>query len=340
VISNRLDPRLAPRIVDLGAGLHAVAFECMKAIPARYMLDRARDRGELRPGATIVESSSGTFGLGLAQVAALEGFRFELITDPSVDAAYRRRLEDLGATVRIAEVGAADQNVQAARMALLRARLAALPDAWWPCQYDNPDNAVAYAAVAAMIAESMPRVDWLVAAVGSGGSSAGLFRYLSPIYPGLKLVGVDTFGSVLFGLPAGPRALRGLGNSLRPRNVVHTCFDEVTWIRADEAFAATRLLHRRTTLFQGPTSGAAWWVGRWIAARHPGDTVLVLMPDAGHRYLDTVYDDAWLRRASLALAAPPDEPARAASLAEVGDSRWTVLRWGRRPLDAVAGVAS
>lgn len=83
-----------------------------------------------------------------------------------------------------------------------------------------------------------------------------------------------------------------------PPNLDRTTFDGVHWVSDREAFAATRALHRRHALFMGPTSGAAWLVARWWARRNPDARVVVLLPDEGHRYQDTVYDDAWLPRVS------------------------------------------
>jgi cysteine synthase A len=149
-------------------------------------------------------------------------------------------------------------------------------------------------------------------------------------------IGVDTPGSVLFGQSDAPRRVRGLGNSLMPPNLDHTAFDEVHWVGAAEAFEATRTLHRRHALYMGPTSGAAWLAASWWARRHPEASVVVLLPDEGHRYQDTVYDDAWLRDQDLRLDALPVHPHDAAH-PDKATGGWYRFEWARRSLAEVMG---
>jgi cysteine synthase A len=114
-----------------------------------------------------------------------------------------------------------------------------------------------------------------------------------------------------------------------PPNLDHTAFDEVHWVSDREGFAATRALHRRHALFMGPTSGAAWLVAQWKARLEPGNRVVVLLPDEGHRYQDTVYDDNWLRRQGLRLKRLPGRPVEVDDPAD-GGPEWSWLHWNRR----------
>lgn len=157
----------------------------------------------------------------------------------------------------------------------------------------------------------------------------GTARTLRRLFPHLCAIGVDTFCSVLFGQPDGTRALRGLGNSLQPRNLDHSIFDEVHWIDAPSAFRASRSLHREHGLFMGPTSGAAYHVAQWYARRHPDARVVVLLPDEGYRYQDTVYNDAWLRRERLLLDIAPEEPVEVAR-PDAALGQWCRFAWNRR----------
>ena len=145
---------------------------------------------------------------------------------------------------------------------------------------------------------------------------------------------VDTPGSVLFGQRDAPRRIRGLGNSLMPPNLDHSTFDEVHWVSDREGFAATRALHRRHALYMGPTSGAAWMVASWKARTEPDARVVVLLPDEGHRYQDTVYDDAWLRRQGLRIRRLPGRPVAVDHPAD-GGPEWSWLHWNRRRLETV-----
>jgi cysteine synthase A len=174
-------------------------------------------------------------------------------------------------------------------------------------------------------------IDCLIGTVGSGGSMCGIASYLRLMFPELMTVAVDTHGSVIFGQPdAGrKRILRGLGNSLMPRNVDHATFDWVHWVSAAEAFRATRQLHRDHTLFMGPTSGAAYLVADWWARQNPDALAAVVFPDEGYRYQDTVYDDAWLEANGLALASFPTNPVEWSHPGTPGDC-WSFYRWGRR----------
>jgi cysteine synthase len=327
-----------PNLVELGPGLVAAAFSLMKLIPARFMLDRARSRGDLAPGSLVVETTSGTFGLALAILCNLEGYRLHLVSDPAVDPALHRRLTDLGATVDIVTQPAPVGGLQRARLDRLDEVRAESPCHFWPRQYTNPDNPASYAGLAELLAGSVGRIDCLVGTVGSGGSMCGTSTFLRRRFPQLVAIGVDTHGSVLFGLPdEGARMLRGLGNSLMPANLDHRAFDEVHWVTAAEAFLATRQLHRRHALFAGPTSGAAYMVARWWAERNPGSRVVMLLPDEGYRYQETVYDDGWLHANGVALEALPDEPLLVEDR-EGLPRRWTRFRWARRSYLEVVGT--
>jgi cysteine synthase A len=159
---------------------------------------------------------------------------------------------------------------------------------------------------------------------------------LRSVFPELKAVGVDTHRSVLFGQDDGTRLLRGLGNSLLPPNLDHTVFDEVHWVSAELAFASTHELHRTTAVYAGPTSGAAYLAARHLAERDAG-TVVVLLPDSGHRYVDTVYDDVWLGNNCPdldPLAALPGRPDWVRQTPATG-SGWQAVRWRRRLLSEV-----
>lgn len=335
-----------PRIVRLGDNLYAAAFFLMKLLPARFILDRAAADGELRPGSTIIETSSGTFGLGLALLCRERGYRLILVSDPAIDDRLARRLTELGAQVEICREPAPVGGFQGARLARMRELQTAHPDHFWPAQYHNPRNPAAYAPFAELLVETIGDLGCVVGTVGSGGSMCGTTRFLRGVLPDVRAVGVDTSGSVLFGQrDAGTRLLRGLGNSVMPSNLDHEVFDEVHWVSAAEGFLATRVLHREHGLYMGPTSGAAFLVARWWAARHPDVDVVAIMADEAYRYEDTVYDDAWLRAQGAALERLPASPRFVAHPHDAGPG-WSALAWGRRSYDdvmadghAVAGSA-
>lgn len=327
-----------PRMAALSPNLVAAAFPLMKLMPARYILDRAAADGALHRGARIVETTSGTFGMALALLAASRGYRLTLVTAASlIDAKYRWRLEGLGATMIITEdpAGNGDQPRRLQRLEGIRREE---PDCFWPRQYDNPGNALAYARLAELLVRTVGKIDYLVGCVGSGGSLCGTGTFLRAVFPDLVIVAVDTHRSVLFGHPSGKRLLRGLGNSVLPRNVRHDLIDEVHWVGAYPAFGEARRLLREHGIFQGPTSGAAALVGRWAAKTHPGARVAVILADDGYRYADTVFDDAWLASLPGWSWQPHPEPRLLTAIAPASEADWTMFPWSRRSLHEVVSA--
>jgi len=323
-----------PDLIPLAENLRALAFPLMKVFPAEYCVTRAVEQGDLRPGGLVVETSSGTMALGLAIVCRLLDFPLSIVSDCACDNSLRRRMEDLGANVEIVTAPAVSGGYQRARLDRVRQICGAVRGSWWVNQYDNPSNAAAYHAVAEDLMNSSDRIDCLIGAVGSGGSMSGLARRLRQRFPSLYVIGVDTGGSVLFGQPDASRILRGLGNSLIPRNLDHTLFDEVHWVSAAEAYTATRLLHRETTLFRGGTSGACWMVARHWAQSHPDSKTVCVFADDGQRYAKTIYNDDYLAANSLWIDSLPPDPIEMQNPGTVTTS-WSFYKWARRSLSQV-----
>jgi S-sulfo-L-cysteine synthase (3-phospho-L-serine-dependent) len=330
-----------PRIVMLRPNLFGLVFPLMKLLPASFMIEQARREGVLSPGGLIAETTSGTLGLALAMVARLRNHPLTIVSDPAIDPPLRRRLEDLGATVHIVTAPAQAGGYQRARLDVLECVLAENPGSFCPRQYSNRHNPESYAPCAEQLAQAVGPIDCLVGTVGSGGSVCGMASYLRLLFPKLIVTGVDTHGSVLFGQSdAGAgRLLRGLGNGLMPPNVDHTAFDWVHWVGAAEAFRATRQLHRDHALFMGPTSGAAYLAADWWARENPDCVTAVIFPDEGYRYLDTVYNDAWLQANHVRLDALPSSPLEWMRPQD-GSDGWTHLEWRRRGIGDVIGIPS
>lgn len=327
-----------PQIVQLEPNLYAAVFRVMKILPAQFILDRARDEGLLRPGSVVIETTSGTFGWGLALVCHQQNYPLILVSDPAIDPALQRRLEELGTQVEIvtnpAEVGGF-QGARLKRMAELQTQY---PEHFWPSQYDNPNNPSAYAPFAELQVETLGQIDCLIGPVGSGGSMCGTSKFLRSLFPELYAIGIDTHNSVLFGQPDGKRLLRGLGNSLMPKNLDHATFDEVHWVSAAEAFHATRFLFRTRELFMGGTSGAAYLVASWWARQNPDATVVCILPDEGYRYQESIYNDQWLRDRGIWLDRLPTEPHLVSHPSEAAaNANWCRMFWKRRTYEQVLG---
>jgi S-sulfo-L-cysteine synthase (3-phospho-L-serine-dependent) len=336
--SSIVDATELPRIIRLSGNLYAAAFSLMKLLPARYILDRARAAGLLAPGTPVLETSSGTFGLGLALVCRLRGYPLTIVGDAAIDAELQTRLEMLGARVEIVAENGHPGGIQGARLDRVAELHREQPAAFIPDQYSNPDNGRAYEIVADLVLDTMGPVDCLVGPVGSGGSTGGLAAALRTARRSMRMIGVDTHGSTIFGHRQAPRLLRGLGSSIHPGNVSYPAYDDVHWVTAAEAFRATHALYRDHALFMGPTSGASYLAGAWWARHHPGDKVLMILPDEGHRYQQTVYSGEWLSAQGIDMTprSAPDEPALVTHPLDAR-FRWSRLAWGRRGYQEVTG---
>lgn len=330
-VSSALDH---PDLIRLRPGLVAAAFRLMKLVPAKYIIEKALAEGQLDPEMPVLETSSGTFAMGLGIVCAEKRIPFHIVSDAAIDERLQARLHQLGGRVQIVGSDAAGSSVQVRRLEALQEQLRNNPGGFWPRQYDNLDNQRAYRAFAAQLIRTLGKDIVLVGTVGSGASTCGTIKALREIDSSIRLVGVDTFGSVLFGLPVGPRKLRGLGNSIYPNNLDHACFDQVHWVSPAEAYASTRRLHTQHGLYCGPTSGAAFMVAEWL--REQNKTVVFIAPDEGHRYTDTVYDDAWMRDSGYADAALALAPGKVLS-PHSATGPWAYLDWERGTYQQVTG---
>lgn len=281
----------------------------MKDRPALHMIQRAKQRGDLAPGARIIESTSGTLGLGLALAGAVYHHPVTVVTDPGLEPIVDRLLASYGARVELVPEPHPSGGWQQARRNRVAELMAAEPGAWSPDQYSNPDNTDGYESLGLELIQQLGGVDVLVCAVGTGGHSAGVSRVLRRFHPGLELIGVDTIASTIFGQPAGPRIMRGLGSSIYPRNVDYSAFREVHWVAPAEAVWACRALAGTHYATGGWSVGAVALVAGWAArTRPPGTRIAAVFPDGPQRYFDTIYNDDYCRERGLLDTDPPIEP--------------------------------
>ncbi|MEB3370946.1 PLP-dependent cysteine synthase family protein [Saccharopolyspora mangrovi] len=313
------------------AKLECLSAGGMKARAALSMLRGAHRRGDLLPGAPVVESTSGTLGIGLAFAGNALGHPIVLVVDKELEPGMRALLRAHGARLEIVDKPHPEGGWQQARLDRVREICRSLPGAYWPDQYNNPDNPAGYAEMGAEICRQLDRVDVLVCSVGSGGHSAGMVRTVRKRWPKVRLIGVDTVGSTIFGQPARPRVMRGLGSSIHPRNVDYPQFDEVHWIGPGEAVATCRALARNAFVTGGWSTGAVALVAAWAARVDPGANVVTVFPDGPQRYLGTVFDDDYCQARGLLDTPIATRPVEVAN-PEVEATGWTRCRTVIDPL--------
>ncbi|TCP67345.1 pyridoxal-phosphate dependent enzyme [Baia soyae] len=323
-----------PHLYRVRDNLFLVQFKVMKVLPALHIVSRAMERGEMKQDSLVVDTSSGTFALGLALVCHHFKLKLMIVSDPALDKNLKARLEDLGANVLVVEEPDEQGNYQSKRLEIVRRIVAENKNAFWCNQYDNPDNLQSYGMIADLIAEKIGTQISLVGAVGSGGSTSGTMKALRTQNPDAKMIAVDTFGSVLFGLTDSKRALRGLGNSVIPKNLQHHLYDEVHWVSARLAYSWTRNLHKKHAIYAGGTTGACYGVAEFLSRNSPDETFVFIGPDDGVRYMETIYNDDWLQRNDLLLPSNQlIEPQECKGPWDVSCSshNWAFMKWNRKP---------
>ncbi|GGX08737.1 cysteine synthase family protein [Streptomyces chryseus] len=270
---------------------------------ARQMVLDAERRGELRPGGRIVESTSGNTGLGLAVVAAERGYTFTAVVDSHACADKLRAMKALGTElVYVAEDGTGELAT-AAREELAEELARGKDNTLFTEQHNNPSNGVGYHPVAHELHEALDgRLDVLIGAVGTGGALCGTARELRGLIPGFTTVGVEPKGSIAFGGPAHDYYQSGTGTPEGAEIgalVDFDLIDEGVKVGDVEAFAACRAVARTGLLIGGSAGGVVHEALTRLPGLPPGTTMVALVNDGGEKYMDSVYDDAWMRERGL-----------------------------------------
>jgi cystathionine beta-synthase len=271
---------------------------------ARQMILDAEDRGLLRPGGRIIESTSGNTGLGLAVIAAERGYTFTAVVDHHAAADKLRGMKALGAElVHIADEG--DEELATAAREEFAEKLAAESDnAYFTEQHNNPANGDGYRPVAHELHAALDgRIDILMGAVGTGGGLFGTGGELRRAVPGVRIIGVEPKGSIAFGPPAHDYYQSGTGTpegATIGAMVDYDLLDEGVKVGDIEAFATARVLARRIGLLVGGSAGGVVYEALTrMPSLAPGTTMVALVNDGGEKYMDTVFDDDWMNARAL-----------------------------------------
>ena len=255
---------------------------------AKAMIDDAEARGLLRPGAVIIEPTSGNTGIGLASVAATRGYRVIIVMPETMSIERRQLMGAYGAELVLTE---GDKGMAGA---IARAEELAreIPGSFLPGQFDNPANPAAHRSSTGpeIWEDTGGAVDIFVAGVGTGGTITGVGQYLKERTPAVRIAAVEPEGSpILSGGRPGPHQLQGIGAGFLPKVLDTSIYDEIISVSDEDAFAAGRQMGRSEGILVGISSGAALWAAIQLARRteNQGKTIVTLLPDSGDRYLST-----------------------------------------------------
>lgn len=270
---------------------------------ARAMVDAAEAAGELRPGGRIVESTSGNTGLGLAVIAAERGYAFTAVVDHHACPDKLRGMRALGTELVYVVDDGGGEPATAAREELAGDMARGRDDTVFTEQHNNPANGVGYFPVAHELHEALGgRIDVLIGAVGTGGALCGTGRELGKLMSGFTVIGVEPKGSIAFGGPAHDYHQSGTGT---PEGagigalVDFDLIDEGVKVGDVEAFATCRAVARTGLLIGGSAGGVVHEALTRLPSLPPGTTVVALVNDGGEKYMDTVFDDDWMRARGL-----------------------------------------
>ena len=255
---------------------------------ALNMIRDAEEKGLLKPGAAIIEPTSGSTGIGLAVIAAVRGYRTIIVMPDSMSVERQMLMRAYGAEVVLTP------GKEGMTGSIKKARELAkeIPGSFIPGQFDNPANPAAHLDTTGpeIWEDTEGEVDIFVAGVGTGGTITGTGRYLKDKKPGLKVVAVEPEASpLLSGGKAGPHPLQGIGANFVPSILDTQVYDEIVKVSGDDAYAACRTAARKEGILVGITAGAGIHTAMQLAKRpeNAGKTIVALLPDTGERYLST-----------------------------------------------------
>jgi N-(2-amino-2-carboxyethyl)-L-glutamate synthase len=275
----------------------------IKIKTAIRLVEELERRGVAKPNeSVIVESSSGNLGLALSLVCAIKGYRFVCVTDPNANRTTIRGMTLYRAEVIVVEDRDPAGGYLESRLKKIDQILQSNPNAVWLNQYANIANKDAHAEQTANeIAREFDKVDWVFVGTGTTGTLAGISERLRQLFPMIRIVAVEPVGSVTFGGAPGKRHIPGIGTSVRPKLADLAKPDRIVPVNeADTVEACLSFVRDHHLLVGGSTGSVLAAVQRLAPEFRPGETIVAISADLGDKYLDTVYDPAWVKEVIVA----------------------------------------
>lgn len=263
------------------------------------IISNAMESGQLEPGSTVIESSSGNMGIGLAQACAYFGFRFVCVIDPKATIKNIEVLRAYGAKIDlVSQPDPATGQFLQARINRVKMLLEVTPDSFWPDQYSNIYNAIAHRQTMHEIVTQMDgKIDYLFCAASTCGTLTGCGEYVRENNLPIKIVAVDAIGSVIFGGKHAKRLIPGHGAAVRPKLYRPDLVDQYVKVSDLDCVIGCRRLIKEEAILAGGSSGGVLMAIERLKGELPEDSVVVaIFADRGERYLDTIYSDEWVTR--------------------------------------------
>lgn len=269
-----------------------------------YIIEQAEKRGELKPGSTIVEATSGNTGAGLAIVSAIRGYKCIFVMPDKMSQEKISFLQAFGATVVLCPTAVAPED-PTSYYSVAKRLVKETPNSFYSNQYYNQDNPTAhyYSTGPEIWKQTNGKIDTFVVGLGTGGTVTGIGKYLKEQNPKIKVIGIDPIGSLYTEYfktkklgPAHQYKVEGIGEDFLPGTIDFKYIDDVIQIDDNTSFETARNLVKREGIFAGGSSGTAVAGAiKYAKDLKKSEYIVVLLPDSGNRYLSKVFNDKWMK---------------------------------------------